>query len=92
MELRDARVEELDIEGLLEFARDLALNSDKLWKEAPHKSRLQLQACLFPDGIRYRQGEILNTTMCPVFNNLEAIQASAARMVSPTGFEPVLPA
>ena len=89
---REARLEELDVEGLLEFARHLALNSDKLWTEVSHEVRQQLQACLFPNGVRYRHEEIWNPTKCPVFSDLETIQAPQARMVSPTGFEPVLPA
>jgi hypothetical protein len=31
LELRDARVEELDVEGLLAFAHDLCEHAGKLW-------------------------------------------------------------
>ena len=92
MELREASVDELDIEGILGFTRDLASNSWNLWKEANHKGRLELQACLCPDGVTYRNGTIWNPTKCPVFSDLSAIQTPNATLVSPTGFEPVLPA
>ena len=92
MELRDARLEELDVESLLEFAKHLALHADRLWMEAAHEDRQQLQACLFPEGIRYRNGTVLNSATCPIFNNLAAVPQPQATMVSPTGFEPVLPA
>ena len=92
MSLREARVEELDVEGLLEFSRHLALNAGQLWTEADHESRLRLQACLFPEGVKYRRGEILNTVGCPVFSDLGEIQAGEDSLVARTGFEPVLPA
>ena len=42
MELRDARVEELEVEGLPEFAQDLAVGAGKVWTKAGYKVRLEV--------------------------------------------------
>ena len=60
------------------------MNSGKLWKQSNLETRRELQSCLFPDGIRYRQGAILNTIMCPIFSGLEAFSVADARMASPS--------
>ena len=88
LESHEEPTDDLDLDAHLEFARELALTSGNLWKQSELDTRRALQTCLFPDGIRYRQGTILNTTMCPIFSGLEAFQAPDARMASPTGFEP----
>ena len=92
MELREARVEELDIEGLMELAKHLARNAGKLWFEAPPATKLRLQTCLFPEGVKCGPDGMSNTLKSPIFSDLEAFEAEQEEMASPTGFEPVSPA
>jgi site-specific DNA recombinase len=51
MQLHDARIEEIDVEGVLGFARQLAMNASRLWLEANLDQRQRLQAALCPQGI-----------------------------------------
>lgn len=52
IELEDARVDEIDIEGLLGFAEHVLGNAARLWMEAPAEQKRRLQEVLFPEGLR----------------------------------------
>jgi site-specific DNA recombinase len=91
LELHDARLEELDVEAVLEFARHLVLNAGRMWGEASLDQRQRLQAVLFPEGLRYADGGFGTAVTCPIFNGLGPVSEVLNGLVSPTGFEPVLP-
>ena len=56
IELEDARVEEIDVEGLLGFAEHVLGAAAGLWLEAPADAKQRLQRALFPEGLRFRDG------------------------------------
>jgi hypothetical protein len=91
LELHDARLEELDVEAVLEFARHLVLNAGQMWIQASLDQRQRLQGVLFPEGLTYADGAIGTAVTCPVFSYLGAVPGAVYGLVSPTGFEPVLP-
>ena len=92
VELHENRLDELDVEGVLAFAEHVVLNARRLWSEYDLKRRRQLQKVLFPSGL-YFDGEGFGTPVtCLFFKDLEAETGAESQMVSPTGFEPVLPA
>ena len=67
-------------------------NAARLWMELGLNQRQQLQKVLFPEGLRF-DGEKFGTAVtAPVFSYLQQITSTEDNMVSPTGFEPVLPA
>ena len=92
VELHENRMDELDVEGVLAFAEHVVLNARRLWSEYDLKRRRQLQKVLFPSGLHF-DGEGFGTPVtCLFFKNLEAETGMESQMVSPTGFEPVMPA
>ena len=91
LELHDARLEELDVEAVLEFARHLILNAAKMWIQASLDQRQRLQGVLFPEGLTYAEGAIGTAVTCPIFSYLDPTFRPQNGLVSPTGFEPVLP-
>jgi site-specific DNA recombinase len=122
LDLHDARLEELDVEGVLEFARHLLLNAARMWSEASLAQRDRLQRTLFPEGLTFHPAHGFRTGVtCSIFNemasmvganraevtgtdpevvrtglsisiltNLDQSEGQKSRLVSPTGFEPVL--
>jgi DNA invertase Pin-like site-specific DNA recombinase len=91
MELGDAKVEETDIEGMLNYAQFVVTNASYLWLEADLAQRQRLQRILYPDGVTFLDGEFGTTTTCLLFNQLAEIEEDDPRVASPEGFEPALP-
>ena len=52
IELEDARLDQIDVEGLLGFAEYVLTNAARLWMEATAEQRPRLQRALFPEGLR----------------------------------------
>ena len=87
--LEDARLEEIDVEGLLGFAEHVLANAARLWTEASAEQKQRLQSVLFPEGLRLRDGRFGTALTCLAFTQLAEIQTRESGMASPTGFEPV---
>jgi serine phosphatase RsbU (regulator of sigma subunit) len=83
--------QELDVEAVLEFARHLILNASQMRIQASLDQRQRLQAVLFPEGLTYADGAIGTAVTCPIFSYLDVVPGAVYGLVSPTGFEPVLP-
>jgi hypothetical protein len=90
IELEDARIDVVDIEGLLEFAEHLLANASRLWMEASPNKRQQLQRVLFPEGLRFRDGGLGTAVSCFAFTQLAAIGDGKSRGV-PNGIANVGP-
>ena len=54
IELEDARAADVDVEALLRFSEGGLCNAAALWRDAPLEK--SLQAALFPEGLRMRDG------------------------------------
>ena len=91
--LRDARVEEIDVEGVLNFAEAVILDARRLWLEGDLRQRQVLQKVLFPSGVTYDPERGFGTTETSLlFRWLAAVSSRKTSKASPTGFEPVSPA
>jgi hypothetical protein len=89
MELSDAVLEDLDVQGVLAFAEHLLANAARLWSELKLERRQQFQQILFPAGLPF-DGEKFGTALtCLAFKRLGGNGESESNVASPTGFEPV---
>ena len=90
--LHDARLDELDVEGVLAFAEYALTNPGRLWIEASLGQKQRLQKVLFPQGVTYSPEGVFGTAeISVIFRLLQALPAQKESEASPTGFEPVLP-
>jgi len=53
LELDDARLDEIDVEGLLAYAEHVLSNAASLWRTTTGEQRRRLQYALFPEGLRF---------------------------------------
>ncbi len=67
----DAEIEQIDAEGIMRFAEHLATNAARLWVEFNPRQKQRFQRFIFPDGVRYRDGEFLNPRTSLLFNEIE---------------------
>ena len=85
MAVNDARIDELDIEGVLAFAEHLLVDVARLWTEASLDQKQRLQHVFFPSGITYGAEGFGTAETSLVFTMLDAIAASKNNEASPTG-------
>ena len=89
IEMRDAQLEALDVEGVLGFAEHVLTNAARLWIEASLEQRQRLQQVFFPEGLRF-DGESFGTAVTSLaFNGFGQLRPTGTDLASPTGFEPV---
>ena len=88
LELHEAELEEMDVEGVLAFAEHLLTNAARLWMEASLDQKQRLQTVFFPEGLQF-DGERFGTAVtCLAFKQLGPDEAVKDGMASPTGFNP----
>ena len=93
MELHEAQIEQINIEGVLGFAETIILDASRLWIEGNLDQRQRLQMVLFPKGVTYSNQSGFGTTETSLFFRwLAIVQDKNEALASPTGFEPVLSA
>jgi len=88
MELEQAKLEEIDVEGLLDFAEHVLNNAAHLWLDASPELKRRLQTVIFPERLRFRDGKIGTATTCLAFSYLQGIGADREGLASPPGDEP----
>jgi len=88
MELRDASLETIDAEEVVEFALDVLVNASNLWRTASLDEKQRFQQVLFPEGVDYIDGNYRTSATCMLFNGLETEGAGKEEMVGPAGIEP----
>jgi len=89
MALHDAKLEELDVAGLLDFAAHVLNHAGRLWLESPLDQKQRLQKVLFPAGVTYSRDTGFGTTeTSAIFRFLRTVSHQNEREASPTGFEP----
>jgi site-specific DNA recombinase len=79
MELHDAHVTELDVEGVLNFAEHVIQNASRMWLECSAEQKQRLQKVLFPNGMTYSNGTLGTTEISPVFRMLELLPSRSGR-------------
>ena len=75
IELHEAELEELDVEGVLAFAEHLLTNAARLWMEASLDQKQRLQTVFFPEGLRFDGEEFGTAITCLAFKQLPLEQA-----------------
>ena len=88
IELEDAKLEEIDIEGVLGFAEHLLTNAARLWLEASSDQKRRLQEVFFPEKLRWTATGFGTAVTCMAFSQLREIASTNQKMASPPGFEP----
>jgi site-specific DNA recombinase len=89
LELEDAKLDEIDVEGLLGFAEHVLGNAATLWLEADVDQKQRIQRALFPKGLEFEDGRIGTAVTCLAFSEFRTSENSESGLASPTGFEPV---
>jgi len=69
--LDEAKMEELDVNGVLGFAEHVMLNASKMWPEADLEKRGILQRTFFPQNISYLDGQFLKCETRLLFKDLQ---------------------
>jgi hypothetical protein len=78
MELHDASLDELDVEGVLNFAEHVLLNTSRLWVECSLEQKQRLQSILFPKGVTYSKGAFGTTELSRIFRMLHLVSGQGA--------------
>ena len=89
LELHDAELDELDVEGLLAFAERLLTNAARLWPSLDLGQKIRLQSAVFPSGLEFDGGSFRTPELASIFSYLRAVENQSERLASPTGVEPV---
>jgi hypothetical protein len=72
LRLRDAQLDEADLESVLSFAEKLLLDPARLWLEMSLELRQRFQLVLFLKGIEFMpNGEVGTAVTCSVFEILQ---------------------
>ena len=84
----EARLAEIDVEGVVSFAEHVIDNAAALWTTADPPGRRALQQALFPEGLRWNQSGFGTAVTCSAFSVLDGFVGHREGMASPPGFEP----
>jgi hypothetical protein len=71
LELHDARIDSLDVEGVLGFAEHMLGNAAHIWVDASLEQRRQIQSAIFPEGLPFNGREFGTAPTCLAFMQLE---------------------
>ena len=84
LDLQDARCEEFDLDGLLEFADQVLANAARLWDASELEHKQRLQRVFFPRGVSYDGREFGTAVTCLAFSHLPAVLPEMSGMASLT--------
>jgi len=91
MELNEAKVDELDIEAVVNFATNAIGDASRFWSAATLDQKQRFQKISFPEGLRF-DGERFGTApTCLAFSYLREVSSPKSSLASRTGVEPVSP-
>ena len=88
MELGDAVLDDLDVEGVLGFAEHVLTNAARLWAELGIDGKQELQQALFPDGVSFDGEEFGTAATSWAFKHFEALLPTGTDLASPRGILP----
>jgi hypothetical protein len=85
-----SKVEEFDVEGILNFAERVLPRASDLWIQASLEQRQRLQRLFFPEGVAF-SGKSFDRTVVTssLFEYLRPLDGSNENLVDQTGIEPV---
>lgn len=88
IELSEAQIEELNIEGAISFARQMLGNAAALWRGFSPEQRKRFQKVIFPEGLTFADGRFGTTATNPIFNHLQEERGQKEEIATRHGFEP----
>ena len=74
LELDNAELGELDVDGVLAFAERLLTNAARLWPSLGLGQKLRLQSALFPSGVAFDSESFRTPELTSVFSYLRTIE------------------
>jgi hypothetical protein len=85
IDLHDAQLDALDVEGILGFADHILTNAARLWLDASLDQRQRLQQVIFPEGLQF-DGERFGTAVTSwAFKDFAALQPTGTDLASSRG-------
>src|SRR5215831_13512334 len=84
----DAKLEELDIEAVIDFAQHVLLNAARLWTTFSLDQKQRLQKVIFPEGLVYFPEGFGTAVTSPIFSILEAEGTLKTNLAPQVGLEP----
>jgi site-specific DNA recombinase len=91
MELTEARVDEIDIEGVINFATVAIGDASRFWIDGSLDQKQRFQRILFPEGVTFDGKRVGTPATCLAFSYLREVSQRKVSLASRTGVEPVSP-
>jgi hypothetical protein len=82
LELSHARIDELDVEGVLGFAEQVLVDAARLWLQLDLGQKQQFQQVLFPDGLTFDGKKFGAAISCCAYTYLQALKGGKNKMVT----------
>ena len=89
LNLSDAKIEIVDIEGCLIYCKYFLSNLAELWAASGHNLKQRFQTLIFPEKIYYENKMFRTTATALIFNYLRSKNRLESYLVPPRGFEPL---
>jgi hypothetical protein len=90
MQERDAKLENYDVEAVLNFAEHVILNAARLWTEFSSDQKQRLQNVLFPQGVTFAEGNYKTAETSLFFKLLQESKDKKTGLATLPGIEPGL--
>jgi hypothetical protein len=87
LEIRENRLEDLDLTGMLDFAFSVISNPGKLWEHTGLDGKQRLQKVLFPNGLKFGKAGFGTAETAIIYTLLSSSTASNETLVAPRGIE-----
>jgi site-specific DNA recombinase len=91
MQERETKLENYDVEAVLNFAGHVILNAARLWTEFSCDQKQRLQKVLFPQGVTFADGIYKTAETSLFFKLLQESEGEKTCLATLTGIEPVHP-
>jgi hypothetical protein len=91
MQERETKLEDYDVESVLNFTEHIVLNAARLWVEFSSDQKQRLQKVLFPDGVQFDGRDIKTAATCLLFKLLPKDEEEKLSLATLPGIEPGLP-
>jgi hypothetical protein len=85
LNLSQARVDEIEIDKVLDFAENLLLNPASVWLQSSLEQKQRLQQVFFPQGVQYTDGVYRTQETSFLFKGLEGLAGHEKVLGSATG-------
>src|SRR5262245_20406050 len=88
MAAHEAKLEELDIEAVVNFSQHVLLDSARLWTTFSSNQKQRLQKIIFPEGLVYFLEGFGTTVTSPIFSILQGESNLKRNLAPQVGLEP----